>query len=86
MRRKHQFNCPVSPHIAWDWGLAYKDCPVVASERDSEECRTCSLRGNLAEELKKEKRRPRRDSDDKDRPGKPGGRRPSQKKDKEQQK
>lgn len=64
IRKAAQFSCPLSPHIAWNWGLQYKDCPVVAGERDMDECRTCPLRGNAAEELKKDRPRPRRDRDD----------------------
>lgn len=62
MARKHSFACPVSPHVAWSWGLVFKDCPVVAGERDMDECRTCPLRGNVTEEIRKN--RPRRDSHD----------------------
>lgn len=67
--RKTGFSCPVSPHIAWDWNLIFKECPLIANERDMEECRTCPLRGHLADEMRKEKEkekyRPRRDGDKK---------------------
>ncbi len=67
---KNEFCCPVSPHVAWFWGLIFKDCPVVPQERDSDECRTCPLRGAI--ELQRD-RRPRRDERDRDR--KPSGKR-----------
>jgi hypothetical protein len=72
-RKQKHFSCPVSTHIAWSWGLVFKECPVCASERDMEECRTCPLRGNLTDELRKEKSRPKRDHNDKNkkRSGKP---------------
>lgn len=87
-RKGRQFYCPVSSHIAWAWGLVFKECPVVAGERDMDECRSCPLRGNLTEELKKEKARPRRERDEREDKGKgrPGGRGPSRKEHKEQQK
>lgn len=44
--KKSEFFCPVSPYIAWSWGgLIFKECPVVASEQNFDECRTCPLRG-----------------------------------------
>lgn len=54
---KHMFVCPVSPHVAWHWNFIFKECPVVASERNMEECRICSLRGIISEELLKEMKR-----------------------------
>jgi len=75
--RKTKFSCPVSPHIAWEWDLIFKDCPVAPSERDMEECRTCPLRGHLVDNMRKEKEkekfRPRRDGADRNkrRAGKP---------------
>jgi hypothetical protein len=72
-RKEKHFSCPVSTHVAWNWGLVFKECPVVAGERDMEECRTCPLRGSLTDELRKEKSRPKRDHHDKNkkRSGKP---------------
>jgi hypothetical protein len=61
--KKSEFFCPVSPHIAWSWRLIFKECPVVASERDSEECRTCPLRGVVPPHG--ERSRPKRDMSDK---------------------
>jgi len=85
-QKKLRFSCPVSTHLAWEWGLIYKECPVAAGERDMIECRNCQLRGNVLEELKKEKARPKRGRDEHDNKGKPGSKKPSRKDHKEQQK
>ena len=71
--KKSCFSCPVSLHVAWSWGLIFQDCPVVPSERDSDECRTCSLRGDISDILRKEKAKPKKDTYDrnKSRAGKP---------------
>lgn len=60
--RKPGFYCPVSPHIAWSWGLIFQDCPVVPNERDSEECRSCPLRGAI---VSKDRNKPKKDMSDK---------------------
>jgi hypothetical protein len=72
--RKQPFSCPVSTHVAWHWGLVYKDCPVVSQERDIDECRSCPLRGEV--DARRDRGKPRRDDKDGDKgrrpPGKPG--------------
>ena len=41
-----KFNCPISTYILWHHNLIYKECPVVASERDMKNhCEKCPLRG-----------------------------------------
>lgn len=42
--RKPNFSCPVSPAIAWHWGLQYAECPLVEEERDMGECANCPNR------------------------------------------
>jgi hypothetical protein len=84
-QKKHRFSCPVSTHIAWEWGLVYKECPVSAGERDMDECRSCPLRGNAIVAHAGGKPRPRKDDRDGDRSRKQG-RRPVRKEHKEQQK
>lgn len=74
--RKHGFYCPVSPHVAWCWGLAYQDCPVAPQERDSDECRNCPLRG--AAEFRRDKGRPKREDRDRDKSSRPHGQRKKQ--------
>jgi hypothetical protein len=63
-RKKADFYCPMSPGIAWHWGLVYKECPLDALERDMEECASCRLRGSAP--MPKPKKRPRRRKDHKD--------------------
>jgi hypothetical protein len=61
--KKRCFSCPVAPYIPWGWGLIFKDCPIISTERDMEECRTCLLRGH-SEMLRKP--RPKRNAGDRD--------------------
>lgn len=63
--RHSSFYCPMSPGIAWHWGLVYKECPLDPMERDMEECASCRLRGDAPP--MRPKKKPRRHKDRKDR-------------------
>lgn len=64
------FSCPLSTLILWHHGLIYKECPLVPSQRDMNECKGCKLRVDQQWEenketwedkpVKRKKRRPRR--------------------------
>jgi hypothetical protein len=70
---KRRFYCPVAHHIAWVWGLTYKDCPVVSQERDSEECRNCPLRGTA--DFHRDRGKLKREDREHENDRKPSGRR-----------
>jgi len=62
--KRNSFFCPIS-NVPWSWGFIYKDCPLASDQRNMEECRNCSLHGNM-ELFRKEKHKPRRDVSNKD--------------------
>jgi len=54
--KKPEFSCPVSPHVAWHWGLTYSSCPVGSDQRDMGVCLSCKLRGDSTAKIKEKKR------------------------------
>lgn len=48
---KPDFYCPLSPSIAWGWGLKYTSCPIDASQRDFPDCSRCALQGEGTKKL-----------------------------------
>lgn len=51
------FYCPLSTHINWRAGFKYDECPLVSTERDMPECRSCELQGDNAPQTKAKRRR-----------------------------
>jgi hypothetical protein len=54
--KKPEFTCPVSPHVAWHWGLSYSSCPIGPDQRDMGSCLNCKLRGDSTAKIKEKKR------------------------------
>lgn len=45
LTKSPDFYCPVgSIGLAWHWGLAYTECPLVPKERDMGICERCPLK------------------------------------------
>lgn len=52
--KKFRFYCPLGYGIMWWRGMEYKECPLLPSYRDMEECKDCRLRIDEKWETNKE--------------------------------
>ncbi len=50
-----KFYCPLSPSVAWHWGLKYTSCPISVMEQDFQECVGCQLHVEAGQKIKKKK-------------------------------
>jgi hypothetical protein len=50
-----KFSCPLSPSVAWHWGLRYTSCPLDIMEQDFQECVNCQLHTEAGQKIKKKK-------------------------------